>query len=78
MTDWNGTTTISRDLLNRITDINDHKGRNTGYVWDEIGNLTAITFPDGTSNAYTYDAEGNMAQLRSSQGRNERVCALWK
>ena len=40
MEDWNGKTSIGRDLLNRVTEVTDHNGRKTAYGWDNVGNKT--------------------------------------
>ena len=47
--DWNGKTSISRDLLNRILSVNDHNDRTTLYRYDDVGNVTSIGYPDGMS-----------------------------
>lgn len=70
MTDWNGTTKIKRDLLNRIEEVKDHNSRVTGYTWDGVGNLTAISYPQNQGMAlYTYDAEGNQLTATGTDGR---------
>ena len=40
LADWTGATSITRDLLNRIVNVNDHKGRDVAYGWDNVGNKT--------------------------------------
>ena len=62
-TDWNGTTSITRDLLNRILVVNDHNNREVAYGYDNVGNTTAIGYPDGTQVDYYYNAENRIVQL---------------
>ena len=69
MTDWNGITTIKRDLLNRIEEVKDHNGYVTGYTWDLSDNLTSITYPQNKGTAtFTYDAAGNQLTATDQNG----------
>ena len=68
MTDWNGTTSISRDLLNRITKVTDHEGRETAYSWDNVGNKTVQGYPDGTQADYYYDQENQITEVVDPDG----------
>ena len=63
MEDWNGKTSFSRDLLNRITKVTDHNGRETAYGWDNVGNKTVQGYPDGTQADYYYDAENHDSEF---------------
>ncbi|WP_295424697.1 RHS repeat domain-containing protein [uncultured Subdoligranulum sp.] len=50
MDDWNGTTSISMDLLDHITSVTDHKGRTVEYGWDAEGNrLSEMQYNHGQS-----------------------------
>ena len=49
ITDANGNQTACVDI----------KGRKTQYTYDDLGNLTKITYPDGTCETFVYDANGN-------------------
>ena len=41
MDDWNGKTSIGRDLLNRVVKVTDHNGREVEYGWDNtVGTLS--------------------------------------
>ncbi len=53
-----GADTITRvyDALNRITSYTDARGNNIQYQYDEVGNLTRITYPDEKEVNYSYDA----------------------
>ncbi len=63
MEDWNGKTSLSRDLLNRITKVTDQNGRETAYGWDNVGNKTVQGYPDGTQADYYYDAENQIVEV---------------
>ena len=63
MDDWNGTTSFSRDLLNRIIKVTDHDGRTVEYGWDAVGNKTVQGYPDGSQVDYYYDAENQIAEV---------------
>lgn len=52
MDDWNGTTSISMDLLDRIVSVTDHKDRTVEYGWDAVGNKTSQGYPDGSQVDY--------------------------
>ena len=65
MEDWNGKTSIGRDLLNRVTEVTDHNGRKTAYGWDNVGNKTVQGYPDGTQVDYYYDEENQIVEIPS-------------
>ena len=64
MEDWNGTTSISMDLLDRIVSVTDHKDRTVEYGWDAVGNKTSQGYPDGSQVDYWYDAENRIVQVQ--------------
>ena len=64
MEDWNGTTSISMDLLDRIVSVTDHKNRTVEYGWDAVGNKTSQGYPDGSQVDYWYDAENRIVQVQ--------------
>ena len=68
MEDWNGKTSIGRDLLNRVTEVTDHNGRKTAYGWDNVGNKTVQGYPDGTQVDYYYDAENQIVEMKDFDG----------
>lgn len=68
MDDWNGTTSISMDLLDRITSVTDHKSRTVEYGWDAVGNKTSQGYPDGSQVDYWYDAENQIVQVQDFDG----------
>jgi RHS repeat-associated protein len=35
----------------------------TSYTYDNMGRLTAVTYPDGSSTTYSYDSAGNRSQM---------------
>ena len=68
MNDWNGTTSFSRDLLNRIIKVTDHDGRTVEYGWDAVGNKTVQGYPDGSQVDYYYDAENQIVEVADFDG----------
>ncbi len=68
MEDWNGKTSIGRDLLNRVVKVTDHDGRETEYGWDNVGNKTVQGYPDGTQVDYYYDAENQIVEMKDFDG----------
>ena len=68
MNDWNGTTSFSRDLLNRIIKVTDHDGKTVEYGWDAVGNKTVQGYPDGTQVDYYYDAENQIVEVVDFDG----------
>ena len=68
MEDWNGKTSIGRDLLNRVTEVTDHNGRKTAYGWDNVGNKTVQGYPDGTQVDYYYDKENQIVEMKDFDG----------
>lgn len=68
MEDWNGKTSIGRDLLNRVTEVIYHNGRKTAYGWDNVGNKTVQGYPDGTQVDYYYDNENQLVEMKDFDG----------
>ena len=68
MTDWNGTTTFTRDLLNRLVKVVDHDGNVVEYGWDNVGNKTVQGYPDGTQADYYYDNENQIVEVVDPDG----------
>ena len=68
MTDWNGTTTFERDLLNRLVKVTDHDGNVVEYGWDNVGNKTVQGYPDGTQADYYYDNENQIVEVVDPDG----------
>ena len=68
MTDWNGTTTFERDLLNRLVKVTDHDNNVVEYGWDNVGNKTVQGYPDGTQADYYYDNENQIVEVVDPDG----------
>ncbi|MGE5415470.1 MAG: RHS repeat-associated core domain-containing protein [Acidobacteriota bacterium] len=56
ITDASGTITREYDALNRVTRYTDNNGNIIQYQYDQLGNLTTLTYPDGKQVHYEYDA----------------------
>jgi RHS repeat-associated protein len=69
MEDWTGTTSFEVDLLQRITQVTDHKGNVVEYGYDEVGNQTSIAYPDDTGVDYTYDLLGQLKTVTEDDSR---------
>ena len=69
MTDWNGTMSVERDVLGRVTGVTDHDGHVTGYSYDPAGNKTAIRYPDESVVNYTYDGSHRLTGVTDAEGR---------
>ncbi len=72
MKDWNGTMTLERDVLGRLTGVTDHDGHVTGYTYDPAGNRTSIRYPDESVVNYTYDGNRRLTAVTDAQGRGTR------
>ena len=68
MKDWNGTMTMERDVLGRVSGITDHNGYVTGYTYDAAGNRTSIRYPDESVVNYTYDKNHRLTAVTDAQG----------
>ena len=66
-----GTTTISRvyDGLDRIVSFTDGAGNTLHYSYDNVGNLSALTYPDGKKVSYGYDAANRLISVTDWAGR---------
>ena len=62
MTDRSGVTVFTLDALKRLAAA-DANGRVTGYAYDNIGNVTQITYPDAGVVTYAYDAESRITKV---------------
>ena len=47
----------------------DKRGFTTEYVYDALGNLERVIYPDGSEESYTYDAEGRTLTSTNRQGK---------
>jgi len=67
--DWLGATSFELDALNRITAVNDHRGKRVSYGYDPAGNKTSITYPDETTAAYVYDPLKRLSSITDNSGQ---------
>gem|GEM_PF-1404297 len=62
-TDWTGTTSYTRDRLNRVTAVTAPDTGTVEYGYDPVGNTTSILYPDGRQADYYYNAENRAVRL---------------
>ncbi|MCI8774048.1 MAG: hypothetical protein HFI50_09005, partial [Lachnospiraceae bacterium] len=81
MLDWNGTTTMERDTIGRLTGVTDHNGRTTGFTYDAAGNRTGIQYADGSAAAFAYDRNNRLLKVtegtEASAERIEKITAQY-
>jgi RHS repeat-associated protein len=69
MTDWTGTTTWVLDALGRTTSVTDAAGNTIGYAWDEVSNLTTLTYPGSKDVVYGIDDANRIVSVTDWDGR---------
>ena len=63
-----GTTSLTRDVHERVTRATDALGQATSYTYDTDGNLTSVTDPASNVTTYTYDALGHLLSASLPNG----------
>ena len=63
------TITRTYDKAGRVTGYTDASGSTIGYSYNELGQLTTLTYPDGRKATYTYDRNNNIKSVTDWQGR---------
>jgi len=54
------------DVLNRLTNVIDNRltgNKNTGYMFDGVGNLQSVSYPNGITNLWQHDALNRLTNL---------------
>ena len=73
MDDWNGTTSFSRDLLNRIVKVTDHDGKTVEYGWDAEGNrLSEMQYNHGQSGSNNGNSKSASEAEVSTESETEK------
>jgi RHS repeat-associated protein len=68
LSDWAGSTGWGYDALNRP--VGATRGNSSvNYGYDNVGNLTVLTYPNGGQVFYTYDAANRMTSVRDFSNR---------
>ena len=68
VTDNNGTISRTYDNLNRVTSYTNANGDTIGYEYDNVGNITKLTYPDSKEVTYTYNADNQMTSVTDWNG----------
>ena len=63
MQDWTGTTSFTRDILGRLTKVEDPQGREISYEYDAMGRRTGIVYPDGSRAAFAFDKNDRLKKI---------------
>jgi RHS repeat-associated protein len=63
ITDNNGTISREYDALNRVIKHTNQRGETIQYVYDELGQRSAIIYPDGKKVQYAYDSVGHLIKV---------------
>ncbi|MBE5827334.1 MAG: RHS repeat protein [Butyrivibrio sp.] len=66
-----GVTTISNDIIGRMTGVTDYSGRTVGYEYGLDDRRTAVIYPDGRTARYSYDEFGRLSLLSNVSGDND-------
>jgi len=69
VTDAEGTIIREYDALNRVIKYTDAKGNTIRYVYDEVGNLVKLTYPDGKEVSYEYNAVNQLVKVKDWTNR---------
>ncbi len=72
VTDASGTISREYDALDRVAKYNDSQGNILLYVYDKIGNLVKITYPNAQEVDYEYDAADRLIKVTDWAGRETR------
>ncbi len=63
VSDKNGTVKREYDALNRITKYTDTFGNEIDYMYDRVGNMVRLIYPDNTEVYYMYDGNRNLVAV---------------
>lgn len=72
VTDTNGTISREYDALDRVVKYTDSQGNTLQYVYDTVGNLVTLTYPDGKQVHYAYNAADQLSKVTDWAGRETR------
>ncbi len=72
VTDKNGVITREYDKLNRVIRYTDVQGNTLEYVYDAVGNLTALVYPDKKTVQYEYDQADRLIKVTDWAARETR------
>ncbi|MBU7007156.1 leucine-rich repeat domain-containing protein [Phosphitispora fastidiosa] len=70
--DENEIITREYDALNRVVKYTDTRGNTILYAYDQVGNLTSLTYPGGKQVLYEYDAANRLISVTDWADRKTR------
>ena len=66
------TITKTYDALNRLKSVTDNKGT-TNYIYDAIGRVTKVEYPNGVSTEYSYDSRNHITNITHKTSTNKTL-----
>ncbi|OQY55428.1 MAG: hypothetical protein DRR08_15345 [Candidatus Parabeggiatoa sp. nov. 2] len=72
VTDDQGTIVRVYDALNRVIKYTDTRGHTLQYVFDDVGQLVTLIYPDNKAVHYEYDAADQLTKVTDWAGRETR------
>ena len=67
--DWLGTTFIKPDKFGRTESVTDYKGKTIGYEYGQMGERTAVIYPEGKRVEYKYNSQMRLSEVYTGDER---------
>lgn len=67
--DWLGDTFIKPDEYGRTESVTDYKGQTIGYEYGQMGERTAVIYPEGKRVEYKYDPQMRLSEVYTGDGK---------
>lgn len=67
--DWLGTTFIKPDKFGRTESVTDYKGQTIGYEYGQMGERTAVIYPEGKRVEYKYNPQMRLSEVYTGDER---------
>jgi RHS repeat-associated protein len=65
-------TSYGRDRFGRLTSVTDNEGHQTQYAYNDLDNVTQMTYPDGAKELFNYYGNGDLQWHTDRGGRSTR------